>query len=119
MLNLEFDLAVQIDLEKQEKKERRSASEEVDTKPSPLFMRRVEELKVNAAADSRAMQDFKSRLANTVEAARAAMKAERPEITSRNSIASTAIENITKNIPKNITTNIPKNVAENIPETKS
>lgn len=112
MLNLEYDLAVQIDIEKQEKKEHRSTSEEVDTKPSPLFMRRVEELIVNAAADSRAMQDFKSRLANTVEAAKAAMKAERSEITSRSSIASTAIDNITQNIPKNITKNIPENISE-------
>ena len=93
---------MQIDIEKHEKKVRRIFSEDADTKPSPLFMSRVEELKVLAAADSRAMQDFKSRLASTVEAAKAAMKAERPEITQHCSIAATPIENIPKNIPESI-----------------
>lgn len=81
VLNLEFDLAIQIEAEKHKDREKKKIL--IGNSFSVALQERVEELKKGSAADRNAMNDFKSRMAETVRLAKAEMIKNRPEIAMR------------------------------------
>lgn len=81
VLNLEFDLAIQIEAEKQKEREKKKI--QVGESYSLTLQKRVDELRKGSAADGTAMNDFKSRLAETVRLAKEEMIKSRPEIANR------------------------------------
>ena len=80
MLNIEYDLALQIESEKH--RDRRKQSAVISEKEMNIisYQKRVDDLMSGAAADGTAMNDFKTRLAQRFSAAKLDMKRERFDI---------------------------------------
>lgn len=82
MMNLEYDLVLQIGSEKHRDRRKQSAVTVQKEMNRTSHQKRVDDLISCAAADGTAMNDFKLRLAQKVRAAKLDMKEERLDLDS-------------------------------------